>query len=98
MPLLTKARDDEYEKIKKLSFAQTLLYCWCQMDGQVCNGGFVQFYYNGFGHYVPAIIQGLDIIGDKEMADLVRTADRFYHKENRFINRVWKSGIFGNDV
>ena len=67
-----KDREHEIERGKYLSYGQKALYYWWYLDAQVTNGGFVQFYYNGYGPYVPTIIRGLEHIGDKEMADLVK--------------------------
>ena len=48
------------------------------MDEQVRNGGFPQFYLNGYSEYIPAIKEGLKLIGDTAMYSLVTKADNEY--------------------
>lgn len=76
----------EIERGKSLSYAQKALYYWWYLDAQVTNGGFDQFYSNGFGHYVPAIINGLEYVGDTTMANLVRKAEKVYQKNKKYID------------
>lgn len=44
------------------------------VEGEVNNGGFHQFFYNNAGDNTMEIIQALEIIGAKNMADIVRRA------------------------
>lgn len=76
----------EIERGKSLSYGQKALYYWWYLDGQVTNGGFAQFYSNGYGHYVPAIINGLEYIGDTAMANLVKKAEKIYQKNKKYID------------
>ncbi len=59
---------DEIDGGHCLSYTQKTLYYWWRLDAQVNNGGFVQFYYNGYGVTVPALISGLNYVGDKKMS------------------------------
>lgn len=79
---------DEKGELKKgntLSYGQKALYYWWYVDAQVTNGGFIQFYYNGYGKYVPTIIKGLNHIGDNKMAELVNRSYELYLLENKKI-------------
>lgn len=44
------------------------------VEGEVNNGGFHQFFYNNAGDNTMETIQALEIIGAKNMADIVRRA------------------------
>ena len=81
-----------------MSYGQKALYYWWYLDAQVTNGGFVQFYYNGYGKYVPTIIKGLEHIGDQKMAALVRQADRIYQKNKKLIDKARQNDLFGSDL
>jgi antitoxin component YwqK of YwqJK toxin-antitoxin module len=70
--------ENEAELAKRLSPGQKALYFWWYLDAEVTNGGFVQFFFNAKDKYLPAIINGLEFIGDKEMAGVVREARRIY--------------------
>lgn len=98
LSLFVDNRNQEIEKGKALSFAQKALYYWWYLDGQVTNGGFVQFYYNGYGHYIPTIIKGLEYIGDSEMTDLVKRADAIYQKNKDTFSRAQVKNLFGSDL
>lgn len=45
---MMKGREYEIERGQQLSYGQKALYYWWYIDAQVRNGGFVQFYYNGY--------------------------------------------------
>lgn len=90
--------DHEVEKSKSLSYGQKALYFWWYIDGQVTNGGFVQFYYNGYGSYVPTIIKSLQYIGDIKMADLIQRAENIYQKHIKLMNRAKQKDLFGSDL
>jgi antitoxin component YwqK of YwqJK toxin-antitoxin module len=89
--------DFEIERGKSLSYGQKALYYWWYLDGQVTNGGFAQFYSNGYGHYVPAIINGLEHVGDTAMAKLVKQAEKIYQKNKKYIDGNAENDAFGFD-
>lgn len=93
-----KDKEHEFERSKSLSYGQKALYYWWYLDSQVTNGGFVQFYYNGFGPYVPTIIKGLEHIGDTKMANLVKKADKIYLKNKKLIDKAQESDLFDSDL
>ena len=93
-----KDREDEISKGESLSYGQKALYYWWYVDAQVTNGGFVQFYYNGFGQYMPTIIKSLEHIGDKKMVDLLQRADKIYQKNKRMIEKAREKDLFGSDL
>lgn len=66
---------NEKDGVKRLSNGQKALYFFWYLDGQVTNGGFIQFYWNGYSKYLPAIIEGLKLIQDTEMLNLVNEVE-----------------------
>ncbi len=93
-----KDKEHEIERGKSLSYGQKALYYWWYLDAQVTNGGFVQFYYNGYEPYIPTIIKGLEHIGDTEMANLVKRADEIYQKNKKLMDKAKESDLFGSDL
>lgn len=94
-PISEFIRDEkgELSKGNTLSYGQKALYYWWYVDAQVTNGGFTQFYYNGYGKYVPTIIKGLKYVGDDKMAELVNRSYELYLKENKRIKDARKGGL-----
>jgi len=91
--------DDEIRVVKRFSPGQKALHFIWYMDGQVTNGGFIQFYLNDYGKYIPAIIEGLTLIGDSQMIALVNKADSLYLEQKQLFDyqqeRIEKEG-WGN--
>lgn len=90
--------EEEVEKSISLSYGQKVLYYWWYLDAEVNNGGFVQFYYNGYDNYVQTIIKGLEFIGDTKMANLVKKADKIYQKKKRQIEKSQGKDLFDSDL
>ncbi len=88
---IAKSREEDKELSKRFSPGQKALYFFWYLDDEVTNGGFIQFYWNGYRHYVPTIREGLKLIGDKELLLLLLLdkADQAYitHKENFELQR-----------
>lgn len=95
---LIQNREQEIELGSALSYGQKALYYWWYVDAQVTNGGFVQFYYNEYGMYVPTIIKSLEYIGDKKMADLIQRAENYYQKNKKIINKSREKDLFDGDL
>jgi antitoxin component YwqK of YwqJK toxin-antitoxin module len=91
-------RENELVKGKALSCVQKALYYWWYLDEQVSNGGFVQFYYNGYGLYIPVIVRGLKYIGDYKMAHLIQQAEIIYHKNKETIDLARERNLFGSGL
>ncbi len=73
---IASSDEHEIELSKRFSPGQKALYFFWYLDGQVTNGGFVQFYWNGYAKYLPAIYRGLGMIGDKV---LIKLLDRVHN-------------------
>jgi hypothetical protein len=81
----TDQDDSEIRLSMRLSPGQKALYFIWYLDAQVTNGGFIQFYWNGYRKYLSPIIEGLNLIGDNEMLNLVQKADKeFLTHRNKF--------------
>jgi Domain of unknown function (DUF4375) len=94
--IIKDQEEDEISVTKRYSSGQKALHFFWYLDGQVTNGGFIQFYLNGYGKYIPAIIEGLTFIDDKEMLDLVKKADELYVKHQKQIDKQSGKGDWGN--
>ncbi|MGV3460518.1 MAG: DMP19 family protein [Flavobacterium sp.] len=88
-------QDNEAELAAHLSPAQKALYFWWYLDAQVTNGGFIQFFFNGYGKYVPAIIAGLQLVGDDAMAERVEKAGAIYRKNIKLFENAWNDELEG---
>ncbi|HWB26160.1 MAG TPA: DUF4375 domain-containing protein [Chitinophagaceae bacterium] len=80
---VAKDKVHEIELAKRFSPGQKALYFIWYLDAQVTNGGFIQFYWNGYRQYIYPIAAGLKFIGDTETYDILLKADKEYilHKE-----------------
>jgi hypothetical protein len=90
---INKATDEnhEMELSKQFSPGQKALYFFWFLDGEVTNGGFIQFYWNGTDKYLPPIVEGLKLIGDKELLDLIDKADKeFLLNKDKFTEQRQK--------
>ena len=79
--IATDQENSEIELSKRLSRGQKALYFIWYLDAEVTNGGFIQFYWNGYGKYVSAIKDGLNLIGDSNIINIVQGADQAYRRE-----------------
>jgi Domain of unknown function (DUF4375) len=68
---------DEAAISKRLSPGQKALWFFWYLDGQVTNGGFIQFYWNGYrDNYFAPIVAGLQLLKEYEILELVERAER----------------------
>jgi antitoxin component YwqK of YwqJK toxin-antitoxin module len=81
-----------------LSYGQKTMFSWVTLDGQVGNGGFVQFYYNGYGWYIPTILKGLAHIGEEKVAALIRKAHDLYLRDKDIMDEGMEGDLFGSDL
>jgi hypothetical protein len=83
--------ENEPAKIFKLtnqfSPIQKTLYFFWFLDAQVTNGGFVQFYWNGYGIYIPAIMEGLKVTNDVELIKLLKAVEYYYFINMKTFNK-----------
>lgn len=69
---------DEPAHAKTLAAAltpeQLALWAIVNADGQVCNGGFSQFFFNSYGELAEEALQGFQMFGMTECAEIFREA------------------------
>ena len=51
------------EDVKKLTFAERIFYVNMQLEAEVNNGGFLQFFFNSVGNYTNEIVTAMQEIG-----------------------------------
>jgi len=65
------------ELIEKLTPEIRGLYVWMYLDGHVSNGGFSQFFENGFGYMIPEITQFFKRVGDHRSIKILKKAKKW---------------------
>lgn len=73
--------------IQKLRPELKEMYFWLYLDGQVSNGGFEQFYSNGFAYMIPEIKKFYKRVGDENGLEILEKAEVWY--QNRPKEEVW---------
>src|SRR5262249_15389230 len=75
---IAREKEDEVELAKRLSPGQKALYFIGYLEDEVTNGGLIQFYWNYDREYLAPILEGLKLVGDTAMLDLVKKANKEY--------------------
>lgn len=90
-PISKMIKDDEHEeeRVKRLSPGQKALHFFWYLDAQVTNGGFIQFYWNGYDAYLPSLKKGLELIGYTELLEVVIKSEQEYDSNIDKFNE-WK--------
>lgn len=65
-------------EFEDLSPAEQTFRCIWELEGEVSNGGFAQYYFNSSGDYANRIVEDLRQIGAIETSDLVTQAHRLW--------------------
>jgi hypothetical protein len=89
-------RRSEIGLSKRLSPGQKTLYFFWYLDAEVENGGFIQFYVNKTDHYLPSIMEGLNLVKDKPMIKLLEAAEMLYKQNENFFSRAKTVAGFSN--
>jgi Domain of unknown function (DUF4375) len=85
-----------YKALRQLNVMQKGYYGLWNMSREVKNGGFTQFYFNGLGRWMPAIVLFLEKTEETEMTDIVRRAQELYNRNvNLFTDR---DQVFGENL
>lgn len=82
MSIMVADEDHEEERAKRLSPGQKALYFFWYLDAQVTNGGFIQFYWNGYDFYLPSIKKGLELMDYNELLNVVVNSENEYDKHS----------------
>jgi hypothetical protein len=70
--------DEDYERFIKLSPGLRMMWSTFEVEGEVNNGGFHQFFWNRSGQYASDAIQAFRLIGAEEHAQLVEEAVQLF--------------------
>jgi hypothetical protein len=85
----------EYEAVMKWNKSRQAIYMIWQLEAEVNNGGFNQFYYNSSGQYYKYLPAALTLVGAKQYAGLVREANNIFEKENAKITKDQDGSVEG---
>lgn len=66
------------------------------MDGEIGNGGFIQYFYNGTGRYADLAVDDLRRVGAGAFADVLAKALAVYAVEKRTIDKAKRAWFGGN--
>ena len=73
--------------IQKLRPEIKEMYFWLYLDGQVSNGGFSQFFDNGFGYMIPEIKKFYNRVGEEKGLEILEKAEVWH--QNRPKDEIW---------
>jgi hypothetical protein len=82
----------EEDRVKRLSPSQKALYFFWYLDGQVTNGGFIQYYLNGYDLYLPSLKKGLQLVGYNDLLKKVIKSESEYDKHKVQFDKWRKKG------
>ncbi|OYU95211.1 MAG: hypothetical protein CFE21_12975 [Bacteroidetes bacterium B1(2017)] len=87
---IATSEESEITLLKQLSPGQKALYLFWDIDEQVDDGGFIQYYLNGYGPFMPDAIEGMSLIGDTSFVNLLNKAHASYllHKAQFDIHKA----------
>jgi hypothetical protein len=78
---MNKEMSDEELVVSRLTRPQRAIYVIWQVEAEVNNGGFNQFYFNSSGRYAEEAVSAFEGIGAQKFANLMRRANDIYAKE-----------------
>jgi hypothetical protein len=70
--------DGNTEHLERLSDEARLVYLLWNLDGEVHNGGFDQFFFNSLGDHWAEILDGLERVGASQSRQLLGQAVRWF--------------------
>lgn len=82
---LPKDYKKEFETVMSWNEPRKTIYMIWQLEAEVNNGGYNQFYFNSSGQYYNYIPTALKVVGAVKFADLTKKANETYSKENKKI-------------
>ncbi|HEY3241945.1 MAG TPA: DMP19 family protein [Phycisphaerae bacterium] len=79
--------DREYAVVRTWSPGKRMVYATSALEGEVNNGGFLQFFWNTRGECSQMALEGLKLIGAERHADLLQRAIVIYEQDKRLQRR-----------
>ena len=83
---------EEYRIIKSLSKGMQYTYITWSLEGEVNNGGFIQYFYNSSGMFAGDLIEALHNIKAFKTEKIASEAITLYNKERALHDKVKKDG------
>jgi len=77
---LPKDYSKEYNKVITFNKSQQAIFVIWELETEVNNGGFNQYYFNSSGQYAKLTPNALQLVGAKQFADLMSRANEIYQK------------------
>ncbi|WP_333577518.1 DMP19 family protein [Sphingobacterium sp.] len=84
---LSATYDKEYEIVLSWNKSRQAIYMISQLEAEVNNGGYNQFYFNASGQFAAALPEALKLVGATKFADLTERANRTFEKEKSKITK-----------
>ncbi len=84
---LSATHDKEYEIVLSWNKSRQAIYMISQLQAEVNNGGYNQFYFNSSGQFAAALPEALKLVGATKFADLTQRANRTFEKEKSKITK-----------
>lgn len=78
---LSAAYDKEYEIVMSWNRSRQAIYMIVQLEAEVNNGGYNQFYSNSSGQFAKSLPEALKLVGATKFADLTERANNTFEKE-----------------
>ncbi len=72
--------EQEKQAVLKWTKPQQAIFIIWQLEAEVNNGGFNQFYYNSTGQYADLVPDALKLVGANKFAFLATEANKIYHE------------------
>lgn len=85
----------EYETVMSWNKSRQAIYMIWELEGEVNNGGYNQFYYNSTGQFYKHLPNALKLVGANRFADLTQRANVTFEKENPKITQRQDGTIEG---
>lgn len=85
----------EYETVMSWNKSRQAIYMIWELEGEVNNGGYNQFYFNSSGQFYKHLPNALKLVGANRFADLTQRANVTFEKENPKITQRQDGTIEG---
>ncbi|WP_104381197.1 DUF4375 domain-containing protein [Sphingobacterium sp. HMA12] len=92
---LLAANDKEYEIVMSWNKSRQAIYMIVQLEAEVNNGGYNQFYFNSSGQFAQALPDALKLVGATKFADLTERANNTFEKDKSKITEHQDGTIEG---
>lgn len=87
--------ENEYETVMSWNKAKQAIYMIWELEMEVNNGGFNQFYFNSSGKFYKHLPDALILVGANKYANLCKQANETFEKENPKITQHQDGTIEG---